>query len=451
MRLRNRILHLLSWTLALAPVILLRADDPTSRHLVLPVLASSLPASTMANAVQVEAWDAASGGSMIFAEAHMVDTEASSLITNDTGFADWLFGRPGGLNPANFAFGSTRYLDVTQGGVSVLAARVPMYASPFSIAPGPTGPTGDPGPAGPAGPTGATGDPGPAGPTGPTGPTGDPGPAGPAGPAGPTGPTGVPGPPGLGLTPGSLISGNRIDFITGLDNAGSGHGLSGVTVGGTSTAGVRGFATAVNSNGLMGDADNGGSAFGVWGRSSSGSGVVGDGAVQGVWGISANGSGGLFQTSNPNQYAVQALGTTPTGFGAFIRGRLVVQGAKSSVVSNNRGAHVALYALESPENWFEDFGGAQMLNGAATVRLDPEFLETVNTAGVAYHVFLTPKGNCNGLYVSGQSPDSFEVRELQGGQATLEFSYRIVAKVRGLEKLRLDRVELPAEPAAARK
>jgi hypothetical protein len=65
-----------------------------------------------------------------------------------------LFGRGtvGGLVPANFPPGSTRYLDVTQGGVRVLAARLPLYASAFSVSPGPQGP---PGPQGGHGATGS--------------------------------------------------------------------------------------------------------------------------------------------------------------------------------------------------------------------------------------------------------------------------------------------------------
>jgi hypothetical protein len=46
---------------------------------------------------------------------------------------------------------------------------------------------------------------------------------------------------------------------------------------------------------------------------------------------------------------------------------------------------------------------------------------------------------------------SFEVRELNGGSSSLDFSYRVVAKVRGLEKTRLERVELPATPEFVKK
>ena len=57
--------------------------------------------------------------------------------------------------------------------------------------------------------------------------------------------------------------------------------------------------------------------------------------------------------------------------------------------------------MQSPENWFEDFGSAKLENGRVTVSIDPRFAQIVNT-GVDYHVFLTPKGDCRGLYVANR-------------------------------------------------
>src|SRR5262249_53543496 len=111
--------------------------DPTSQFFPLSRFASSLPSSSTGTAVQFEVWDSATGGTMIFAEAHTVDTDAGSNITNDTGLADLLLGRgtTGGLAPVNFPAVSARYLDVTQGVTTVLTARLPLYASVFSISP----------------------------------------------------------------------------------------------------------------------------------------------------------------------------------------------------------------------------------------------------------------------------------------------------------------------------
>jgi hypothetical protein len=105
-----------------------------------------------------------------------------------------------------------------------------------------------------------------------------------------------------------------------------------------------------------------------------------------------------------------------------------------------------MYAVESSENWFEDFGSSKLKDGSALVSIETTFAETVNT-GMEYHVFLTPKGDCKGLYVTNEKEGSFEVRELNGGKSSIPFSYRIVAKRKGYEDQRLARVDEKEKPA----
>jgi hypothetical protein len=92
--------------------------------------------------------------------------------------------------------------------------------------------------------------------------------------------------------------------------------------------------------------------------------------------------------------------------------------------------------VQSPENWFEDFGSGSLSNGVITVALDRTFAQTVNT-GIEYHVFLTPKGDCKGLYVTKENAKGFDVRELGSGTSNVAFDYRIVAKRVGYENVRL--------------
>jgi hypothetical protein len=102
-----------------------------------------------------------------------------------------------------------------------------------------------------------------------------------------------------------------------------------------------------------------------------------------------------------------------------VSGSLSCTGTKSAVVPVDGGARkVALYAVESPENWFEDFGSGQLSNGAVTVALEPTFRQTVNT-DADYHVFLTPNGDSRGLYVTQKTAVSFEVREQGGGTSSI--------------------------------
>lgn len=98
--------------------------------------------------------------------------------------------------------------------------------------------------------------------------------------------------------------------------------------------------------------------------------------------------------------------------------------------------------MESPQCWFEDFGSAQLKGGSTRVRLEPGFAQTVKTRE-PYHVFTTPLGDCNGLYVTDLSSDGFTVRELVGGTSDVGFSYRIVALRRGVDAPRLKPVPPP--------
>jgi len=118
-------------------------------------------------------------------------------------------------------------------------------------------------------------------------------------------------------------------------------------------------------------------------------------------------------------------------------GDLQCTGSKSAVVPVDNGKRkVALYAIESPQNWFEDFGSGQLSNGSTTIRLESTFAQTVNT-GVNYHIYLTPNDDCEGLYVTQKTPTSFEVHELHKGKSNVAFDYRIVAERKGYENVRL--------------
>ncbi len=111
-------------------------------------------------------------------------------------------------------------------------------------------------------------------------------------------------------------------------------------------------------------------------------------------------------------------------------------GTKNAVVPIDGGARkVALSAIESPKNWFEDAGSAQLVHGSAVVNLDPDFIQTVNT-GMDYKVSPVPNGDCKGLYITNKTATSFEVRELGGGTSNVAFDYRIMALRKNYENVR---------------
>ncbi len=110
--------------------------------------------------------------------------------------------------------------------------------------------------------------------------------------------------------------------------------------------------------------------------------------------------------------------------------------SRQSVPVDGGSRQVALYAIEAPENWFEDFGSGRLSNGEAVIHLDPVFAQTVNT-GMDYHVFPVPNGDCKGLYVAEKTASGFVVRELGAGKSNIAFDYRIVARRKGYENIRL--------------
>jgi hypothetical protein len=108
---------------------------------------------------------------------------------------------------------------------------------------------------------------------------------------------------------------------------------------------------------------------------------------------------------------------------------------------------VKSYAPVSSEPTVEDTGTAQLVRGAAAVRLDPTFAALIDK-GTPYRVFLTPDGDTRGLYISARTRAGFVVRETQGGRSTLTFDYRIIAASLGQANQRAS-VVYPSELAHA--
>jgi hypothetical protein len=152
---RSKTVLLAAAVFSFLPTLVSLGQDNTSR-LIPFSLSTFLPPETTQEVV-VELWDASSGGTLVFSESYV---GPAALVVDSTGAISFLFGSlqvPPGLNPDDFPSGSSRYLDVTQAGASVLTARVPLTAMPFALSPGPQGPTGATGPTGPSGPNDVVG------------------------------------------------------------------------------------------------------------------------------------------------------------------------------------------------------------------------------------------------------------------------------------------------------
>jgi hypothetical protein len=194
--------------------------------------------------------------------------------------------------------------------------------------------------------------------------------------------------------------------------------------------------------------------IGVLGRSRGGttgvrSGVVGETDVGfGVIGLASDAANGRAVVGLSPGVAVGGSSQNFAGLfdGRFlIRGDFFVTGIKAAVVQDSDGSHRTTYSLESPESWFEDFGRAEMVDGRARVELDSEYAALVRRDD--YHVFLTPEGPCQGLYVAGRDEHGFDVREQAEATSSLTFSYRVVGKRKDIEGERLQKVDLQIEEA----
>jgi hypothetical protein len=252
----------------------------------------------------------------------------------------------------------------------------------------------------------------------------------------------------------------------------------------TLNAGVVGQTFVTDAPGVLGSSPNGSQAKGVYGTSGSGSGVYGEStgsigvqgqitggsaantiAVKGVnqsagaggfgvYGSSVRSFGGWFEAGSDQgsggvvgvarsagTVGFQALAVSPATTAGFfsgsvsVLGSLGVTGSKFAVVQGSDGQYRGMYAVESPECWFEDFGTGTLAGGKAEITLEPQFAQHVHTD--SYHVFLTEHDQNNSLHVTGRTAQGFSV---QADDATLKakgkaaasvagtFSYRVVAK-----------------------
>lgn len=124
-----------------------------------------------------------------------------------------------------------------------------------------------------------------------------------------------------------------------------------------------------------------------------------------------------------------------TADGAYFGGNLSVSGEKNRLVDIGE-KKVKMNAVESAEAYFEDFGtSATDGEGNVYVSLDKLFAKTVST-NCGYYVQLQRMRDGN-IYVASVDDAGFCVR----GTPYTPFFYRVTAKQRGYEKMRMEVVE----------
>gem|GEM_PF-537179 len=240
------------------------------------------------------------------------------------------------------------------------------------------------------------------------------------------------------------------------------------------SAGVHG-----QSNGSDGVFGESALAIGVHGRSKARAGVVGE-SVQGdgVMGFSprtavlgwstgtTSASVGVVGWSSAGEgvhgesdTGTGIFGRSSSGMAAHFIGNVVVEGSfsvvggsKSAAVRHPDGTHRLLFALESPESYFEDFGEVTLTGSSVVVKLDKDFAALVKRN--KYQVFLTSYGP-ESLYVRKRGSESFEIARVNDGKVSklrkVRVGYRIVARRADLKPARLPKTEISKSVAEVTK
>lgn len=266
---------------------------------------------------------------------------------------------------------------------------------------------------------------------------------------------------GVGLL-GTVANGAGAAGVRGNGNAGTGHGLLGV--GQSSIAfGLRAANTNASGTGIVSSGNSAaasylivgsgaaitGSTVGFWGRTTatngiggyfsgnaqgavaptSGCGVSGAGTILGTVGYGLSTAlftlkaGGYFEGGNGASFAYVGA-VTAAGVNRKIEGN----GTVNTTVKDLNGNQVVMSCPEAPENLFQDFGKGQLVNGRCHITLDPVFSKNivVNEEHPLYaHIQL--KGNCNGVYVTNETANGFDVIELNNGNSNVKFTYFVSA------------------------
>lgn len=108
--------------------------------------------------------------------------------------------------------------------------------------------------------------------------------------------------------------------------------------------------------------------------------------------------------------------------------KILGNGSVSTIIEGENDKKHIMFAPESPEILFQDFGVGQLVNGEVSIEIDPIIARNIFVdENHPLKVFVQLKGDCNGVYVTNESATGFTVKELQGGTSNVAFSYQIVA------------------------
>jgi hypothetical protein len=162
-----------------------------------------------------------------------------------------------------------------------------------------------------------------------------------------------------------------------------------------------------------------------------------DGLLVAQFGVGAGGKINLLTTSE-NKFEVSGLGGMDVLGNLYVSGTISAGGSKpAQQVTENYGLRY-LYATEAPEIIYYDRGVVNLINGEATVYLDPIYLECIETDTdlTPWQIWVQCYGE-NDVYVSEVGSNYFKVKERNGGISNNKVVWKHEAIRKGYAGIRL--------------
>ena len=127
-------------------------------------------------------------------------------------------------------------------------------------------------------------------------------------------------------------------------------------------------------------------------------------------------AGGYFETVNGYSYV--------GAYSANTAYAILGTGTKSTIINDVNEKPVIMFCTETPEVLFQDMGTAKLVNGKATITLDPTYSKSIVVNDKhALRVFIQLEGDCKGVYITSKTQTGFEVIELDGGTSNASFTW----------------------------
>jgi hypothetical protein len=144
---------------------------------------------------------------------------------------------------------------------------------------------------------------------------------------------------------------------------------------------------------------------------------------------SATRAGGYFE-SNTYPGVNQAFAYVATTVGGIAR-KITGTAAVSEIVPTENHGRITLTCPESPEYWYQDYGTVELINGKATIVLDPILVDIIvvdddNPIRVTCTPIAMPY--FNGITIMSQTKNSVEILELNGGNHSGKLQYQLVLR-----------------------